>query len=206
MVLSLEGTFSGLNGDLGWNAPCSFEGYLREVGAFMRIFKSVKLSVVVGVSALLLGCPEAHQFNVQSMSQGIPGMVELLPGDNRCQLEDDATQALVTLAVSAAPVALPSESGKIPLPPAGSPIEWQCQTRVPGECADCNPFAGGGCPFPKEKHCRVVQDNPALTLCSCEERPGDYGSDVQPVPAPIPAPVQGVSGLGSKPYYENLVP
>lgn len=174
----------------------------------MNFFKSLKFTAVAGLSALLLGCPEAQQFSAQSMGQGFPGMIELFPGDNRCQLENGATQALLTLAVSAAPVALPSDSGKIPLPPVGSPIEWQCQTAVPGECADCNPFAGGGCPFPKEKHCRVVQDNPALTLCSCEERPEGYGygSVVHPVPAPLPAPVQGMGGSGSKPYYENLVP
>ena len=168
----------------------------------MKFFKSFKLTVVAGVSALLLGCPEAQQFSAQSMGQGIPGLMELFPGDNRCQLENGATHALLPTGVGTAPVSLPSDQGKLPLPLPGSPIEWVCQTGVPGECADCNPFAGGGCPYPTEKICRVVQESPALTLCSCGVRSG--GSQVV-LPPPAPAPVQGVNGYGSKPYYENLV-
>jgi hypothetical protein len=171
----------------------------------MSFFKSLQLTLVAGFSALLLGCPEAQQFSAQSMGQGIPGLIELFPGDNRCQLESGATSAFVPTGVGTAPVAVASDQGKLPLPPLGSPIEWVCQTGVPGECADCNPFAGGGCPYPTEKNCRVVQENPAMTLCSCGVRDGG-SQGIQPAPAPFPAPVQGVSGTGSKPYYENLVP
>ncbi len=168
----------------------------------MKFFKSFKLTVVAGVSALLLGCPEAQQFSAHSTGQGIQGY-PVLPGDNRCQLEDGETRALVSTGVVTAPVSLPSDQGKLPLPPLGSPIEWVCDTVIAGECADCNPFAGGGCPYPTEKICRVVQGTPALTLCSCGVRTGGESQVVLPPPAP--APVQGVNGYGSKPYYENLV-
>jgi hypothetical protein len=60
-VSGFLGDFQGPNVDLGWNAPCFLEGYLRGVGGVMKVFKPFKKTVIAGFSALLLWCPEAQQ-------------------------------------------------------------------------------------------------------------------------------------------------